>query len=417
MVLVRTTQANQANLVLVVSANEAFRKETVLQWADFLPPTYSLAPYSFQEAVQQSQALASASPAVLIDLEERAEAVLPFVREISEHFSNSKIVCVARSLNVPLILKLVRMGVKDFLQFPFQEKEVRALFSQLGTSPTTRKFGKTVTLFSPKGGAGVTFLATNLAIALAANKELSNRVVVCDLALQCGDVANYFNLTPEYTWRDLIEHHEILDPSFLEGTLLQHSSGVRILASPRDDQEPLNFNHMSQFQSVLSLLRQACDITLIDAGQCDAALLHHALMQSDLILLLGNLDVPSLKGLAVAFGRLTRWGYDPERIKLVINRYNAKNQLDIKELEKAIKHPVACCLPNNYSLCIEAVNTGRPLSEIQEGSSLVKKIGELATLVEGSLNLAGSREAVTAASRQSLPFLNAAKKEILGWQL
>jgi len=232
---------------------------------------------------------------------------------------------------------------------------------------------------SPKGGTGVTLLAANLGVSLA--QKGSERIGICDLAPQVGDVVTYLDLSASYTLRDLIDNASRLDLSFLEGVTLAHASGVNVLASPRENQEPLNSGCATELQTILSLCRQTYDILLIDAGHTDPALLQLALMQSDLIILVGNSDVPSLKGLVFMLSKLTKLNYDPNKIKVVINRYDARNQLDTKEFEKKTKHPIACQLPNQYSLCIEAINNGLPISKVQKTSNLARKISELAEMI------------------------------------
>jgi Flp pilus assembly CpaE family ATPase len=66
---------------------------------------------------------------------------------------------------------------------------------------------------------------------------------------------------------------------------------------------------------------------------------------------------------------------------VLINRHPSKNQIDPNQFEKVAKHSISCYLPNNFMLCIEAVNTGQALVHIHEKSDLSKKLIELADLI------------------------------------
>lgn len=372
--------AANPNLVLIISDREPVQREVALQFKLAAPSqcTFLLRPH--QDAFRLSQS--EIPKIVLIDLGDAPEAAYALVQRAVDHFVDAKIVGIGNPADVEQVVKLVRLGVKDFLRFPPEQREIKTLLGHFAASISSVKshVAPMVTVFSPKGGAGVTLLTANLAVALAKNRTM--RVAVCDLSPQCGDVTTYLNVEPEYTVRDLMDNYQKMDLSFLNGVMLSHASGIRILAAPREDQEPLNSGCLTELQTVFTLLKQTYDIVLVDGSHTDNTLLQLALMQSDLIFLIANLDVPSLKGLVHSVHKLTKLHYTHEQIKIVMNRTNSKNQLDIKEFEKKTRHAVACRLPNNYALCIEAINTGQSLHEIQAHAELTKKIGELAAMVK-----------------------------------
>ena len=369
-------------LVLVVSDDPHYRNEAGVCLNRFAPPGYGIHSCSFQELF--SHFSAPAPSLIVVHLVPGYGDPVQTVHEVVSRFRISQVACAGQGLDLDLVLKLIRSGAKDFLTLPFREEEVRMLFSRLAAAvPQTEeptKLGKIITLFSPKGGTGVTLVSANLGAALA--KKKPHRVAVCDLSNPLGDIGTYLNLTPQYTIRDLIDNYQLLDTSLLEGVMVEHPSGIHVLAAPHEDQEPLSSMHLKELRTIFLLLRQSFDFILIDAGHTDPSLTQLALMECDLILLLGNLDLPSLKGLVSSYTKLLRLHYDPEKIKIIINRYNSKNQLDLKEFEKKVRHPISARLPNNYSLCVEAINTGRPLSEIHENSDLVKQIAELARSIQ-----------------------------------
>lgn len=326
--------------------------------------------------------------AVIVDLDHRRgqdDSVLLTVQQIAARFPGSKIVCAGHELEVQLILKLVRVGANDFLKVPFESNEFLSLIKQIQLDEKTvtknaqKKSGRIFTVFSQKGGVGVTLLTANLAVALARRK--TDRVAVCDMLPQCGDVAMYMNLTPKYTIRDLVDQHNQLDSSLIEGVMAHHESGIYVLAAPREEQGPLTIESSAALRDILSMMKCEYDFVLIDGGHIDTPLLQTAIESSDEVLLIGNLDVPSLKGLVHSFNQLMKINYDTNRIKVIINRYNAKHQLNITEFQRRTKHPITCFLPTSYSLCIDAINTGRLLKEVKSNDDLVKEIDQLATYV------------------------------------
>ncbi|MDX6551050.1 MAG: pilus assembly protein CpaE, partial [Gaiellales bacterium] len=73
--------------------------------------------------------------------------------------------------------------------------------------------GKVVTFFSPKGGAGKTVLACNLAATFA--RQQHRKTLLLDLDLQFGDAAIMMGIEPEKTIYDLVMARRELDSDSL----------------------------------------------------------------------------------------------------------------------------------------------------------------------------------------------------------
>ncbi len=373
--------------VLIVTNEDFFATEAIQHFRKVLPSYIQFTRCNFHEVLSQRK---QAPPTVvLVDLGEVKDFVFSLVKRIANHFENSRLVGAGYPADVSLLLDFVKMGVKDFLKFPFEDDEIKRLAEEIRLEPAhstnVKKYqqGQIVTIYSPKGGSGVTLLTANLAVAIAKKSgESKNAVCVCDFAFQCGDVAAYLNLTPVHTFRDLVCDNPELDMSFLDGVLLKDGTGVRILPAPSgEDELPAEDQILTTVEATLALLKQQYNNILIDASHLRRATLDFVLCQSDQILLVGNPDVASLKGLVASYKKLRLIPIEAEKIKVIINRFNSKSHIDTREFEKKTDHAVAIRLPNNYLMCIEAVNAGRPLSDIQEKSDLAKKIAELAQTI------------------------------------
>lgn len=374
---------NSSSSILIVTNNGSFSKEAAVYFKEFFPSEITLRSVSFYEALKEPKE--SAPLIVLVDLSESEQFVFSLVQKITSHFTHSRIVCAGHPADVSIVLELVKMGVKDFLKIPFQAEEIKTLADQTTNFPVISAIGKAerkskvITVYSPKGGTGVTLTTVNLAVALA--KDPKHQVAVCDFAPQCGDVATYLNLSPKYTVWDIIENNPFLDISFLEGVMLKHSSGVKVLPAPGQDQEAPTTEHLGIMENILALLKTSFDTILIDGTHLSRELLDYMMSESDLIFLAGNPDVVSLKGLVNSFNKLRAMGVDPTKIKVLINRYNSKSRIDVKEFEKKTKHPITAHLPNDFLLCIEAINTGEAISKIREKSDLAKKFAQISELI------------------------------------
>ena len=56
-------------------------------------------------------------------------------------------------------------------------------------------------------------------------------------------------------------------------------------------------------------------------------------------------------------------GVDPDRIRLVVNRWHKGDEEPLKSIEKETKRSVFACLPNDFRKASAAMNLGTPLME------------------------------------------------------
>ena len=82
-------------------------------------------------------------------------------------------------------------------------------------------------MISASGGTGNTTVAANRPISLAKNH---NRCGLFDFDLRGSDVATYLGLKPRHTVADVCRSIDKLDLSMWEQSLLEHDSGVSVLA-------------------------------------------------------------------------------------------------------------------------------------------------------------------------------------------
>ena len=80
--------------------------------------------------------------------------------------------------------------------------------------------GSVITVFSTKGGAGKSVIASNLAIVLA--RKADGPVVLVDADLQFGDVAVMLKMTPQHTIVDAVANIHRLDAQLLQSLLMRH---------------------------------------------------------------------------------------------------------------------------------------------------------------------------------------------------
>jgi len=240
--------------------------------------------------------------------------------------------------------------------------------------------GRIVTVFSTKGGVGKSVLATNLSVALA--KELGKRTVLVDLDLQFGDVSVMLQIPPERTIYDAVQVFDRLDPEMLRGFLVRHESGLETLLAPVQPEEA-EYITTARIAQVLGMLSQLFEFVVVDTPAALSEVVLTALEQSDSILAVATMDVPSVKNTKVSLQKLHQLGMDGDMVHLVLNRADSKVWLEPHEIEKAISDRIVARIPSDR-LVPRAVNKGVPVVTDAPRSAVARSIIALARDVAGS---------------------------------
>ena len=152
-------------------------------------------------------------------------------------------VLMVEALSTDVLQRALRAGVKDVLAAPVEAGELALAVERVGgslvtasptalaESPVPAGYGRLVTVFSTKGGAGKSVIATNLAVVLAARSD--RPVVLVDADLQFGDVAVMLKLAPQHTIVDAVSAIDRLDASAAAEPARAHDpSGLLVLPAP-----------------------------------------------------------------------------------------------------------------------------------------------------------------------------------------
>ncbi len=217
--------------------------------------------------------------------------------------------------------------------------------------------GKIVVVYSPKGGAGCTTLAVNLALTLH-NEDTP--VALVDGNLQFGDVAVFVNEQGKNTIIDLAPRAEELDPEIVEEVMIKHAaSGLHILAAPSRPEYAEKVSS-GQFTKVLEYLRQLYAYVVVDTSTYLTDITLSAIDISDLIVLITTQDIPAIKNCRLFLDLLQTMGIDRERILFVMNRFDKRINITPERVTENLKQEVASVVPLDEQVVTKAVNRGVP---------------------------------------------------------
>ena len=259
-----------------------------------------------------------------------------------------------------------------------------------GRAPIER--GRIVAVFSPKGGAGCTVVATNLAVALQDLLEEENKqVVLVDASLQFGGVGVMMHLQASRSIADLAPHIADLDQDMFESTLLAHTSGVKCLLSPPRP-EMADLIAAEHMPVILNELKQYFDYIVVDTWSSLGDLVLSVLDNADRIVLLATPDIPSLANTKLFFEVTEALEYDKEKIMLVLNKMDRASRITAKDIAQSLKHQVAGQIVLEERSVARSVNRGTPIVQADRKSLFSQNIFELARYLVQSLEEAEQEE-------------------------
>lgn len=364
----------------------------------------------FQDAINSYAEIVEMHPnLIIVDISQRTQLTLDVIVKLSKNLRNVKIIVLSYDMDSELVIKALRAGAREFLLKPLIENDFLESVEKikdliLGNINDTTKC-KVITTFSNKGGIGKTSIATNLAVEIA---NLTNeRVALVDLNFQMGDVTTFLDLNPAFDTSYVVNNLERIDETFLLSTLEKYkNTSLYVLADP-PDLEQAEIITSENITTLINVLRSVFSYVIIDTTSSFDGKTITALDNSDLILLVAILNLPSVRNCQRCFDLFKRLGYQKDKIKLIINRYMENDEIKIEDVEDVLGHNVYYKIPNNYFTIINAINKGMPVSDINHQSNIVKAFRELAALLSDNYTYTSVKQT----KREESGFLGLFKKK------
>ena len=135
--------------------------------------------------------------------------------------------------------------------------------------------------------------------------------------LQFGDLSFFFNEQTKNNLADVATRADELDPDFIEEVLLEHESGVKIMAAPPRPEQAESVTG-DQFSRVVRFLKKMFAYVLIDTNSGLDEITLTAIDEADLISVVTTQDIPSIKNVRLFLDLLIALGYQREKVFLVM---------------------------------------------------------------------------------------------------
>ena len=372
-------------LVMIIDEDPIFRQElqamlTPARLAVVADCGYGVEAASLAEELKPDLILAS--------IEEPVARAIQTVEAVRGIRPNAPVIAYSSSTELPLVRQVMHAGARDLLVHPFKVGELLAAIEAVmrtvetgsGTNAAQPQAAGTIlTVFGAKGGIGKTTITTNIATAIA--RDTDNSVLVMDLDTRFGDVAIMLDIEPAVTVAEMAAQVATLDRATFKSALVEHSSGVFVLPSPK---HPNDWRQV-QAEDVKELARFASrmfDYVILDTPGAFNDIVGAALEVATQVLVVTSVDMASIKDTSFILDVLESEGFPDERLFLTVNHPNGANTIRAADIERVLRKKVFWEIPHDSQMTM-ATQIGLPVVLARPKSRAASNLTGLAGKITG----------------------------------
>ncbi len=359
---------------------------------------------------------------LLIDHVLEGSSTLDLLDDLALQFPEMAIIAILPRDDAVQVQQVMLAGARAFLVQPFTQvnlittlkrvKELENRRQQSQVVTTSAKGGdsstplRTISVFSPRGGTGVSTIAVNLAIAMQI--QTGKQVLLLEGKQFFGHLDVLLNIRSRNTIADLLPHATTMDEALVHDVVVPHVSGIHVLLGPSDLQIAQGIRPDDLYNVFIGLQKIYPSI-VIDAGSHLNENTVTLLDASDRILLVTNPDLASLHD-ASRFIQISKsLAYPSDKTLIILNREGLAGGVRTNDVEGALHNQVYAQIPDDAQNALRSLNRGIPVimkygrspmskALVGLGKSLTSMKVAAQGSVAGSANI-NQREALMASSR------------------
>lgn len=270
----------------------------------------------------------------------------------------------------------LRLGAADFISDSSSIHDLIPLLKNVAEEKiASRKLGQLFVFLNTKGGSGATTIALNTAVEVA--MENKDQVLLLDLDIHFGVVMDFLNINPAYSINDAIANVKDLDEMSLHSLVSKHPSGLHVLSFKHENHNE-NFDKAMQIGKLLPTLLEYYPYVFVDLSTGVDRMFSSVLSQATKVFLVTQQNLVAIKNASRITKSLSlEYGVAKEQIELIVNRFEKRQQIRLKDIEQTMSGIQQHVIPNDFKAAIESANLGKPFVESKKNSSITRSIVEL----------------------------------------
>jgi Flp pilus assembly CpaE family ATPase len=244
------------------------------------------------------------------------------------------LVVVAEEITVAGLRTAIHAGAHAVFAWPEEREDFLATLATARVRQPNRDAGRgrVIALHGARGGAGVTFLATNLAASFAGQ---GLRTALVDLDVRFSDVSAALGIGPDddvRTVMDLVPVMDELSSEHLDDAVFRHPRGFSVLLAPREAADA-DILRGGLYRRAIALLAGVNDVVVLHHPRAVDPVARTGFGLADRVLLVTTLDLFSLYGAKRTMTLLSR-EVPSSQWQVVLNKpmKSALNESDVERV-------------------------------------------------------------------------------------
>ena len=333
----------------------------------------------YEGGISRVQALAEQEHPEVIIVEGfcRDGSELAPIEFVTNKYPQMVLIMLCSQQTSEFLIHAMRVGVREVLASPATRVNLEAAVaraeSKLGLR-TVQRSARILAFISSKGGAGSTFLATNLGYQLAGENK---KVLLIDLNLQCGEaLLSVHDRKATSNIAEVANNLSRLDASFLSSSTVQIAANFEILAAPDDPAQSLQIKP-EHIDAILNVAVNNYDFIVLDLNRNLDDLTIKALDRAHHIFLIVQAMLPYVRNAKQMMSLFQSLGYSHDKVELILNRHMSNSDISIDDLRATLGLNRMRTIPNSFKDVAKAINQGRPLVMVAKSNPILKAINQL----------------------------------------
>jgi pilus assembly protein CpaE len=278
--------------------------------------------------------------------------------------------------DIELLRNAMQAGARDLLSPPYEAEALAARLVELareGQAARTENAARLIAFINAKGGSGASFIAANVAAALAGKH--GRKTVLLDFDIQFGGLPIYLNMIPEGGLIKALEFSDTLDSAALPGYVQVHDSGLHLFSSAKRELVLPNEIAEERIVHLLNVLDATYQEIIIDLPRRIDHSTATILERLDQVVMVTQQSVTHMQDTKRLLTILNdNLGISQERVQIVVNRFNKKAEVRNEDFKNAFPGITIETIPSDYAQVSASINLGVPVVEGAPRSTLTKAI-------------------------------------------
>lgn len=315
---------------------------------------------------------------VILDAHAVNDRDLKIIADCTRERSKPVFIYLCESPTAEDLQRLMHAGVLEVVSLPLEGNDLLNALERIRgrryLSSTYNARGKVATFISCKGGAGATFVATNLAYVLS--QEFSQRVLFIDLHMQDGDAAFYVmeKVGPQ-SLGDVVRQTG-MDSTVIASAAQPVAEGFYMLKAPDSPEKSAGVT-AQQIDNLITLAIQDYDFVILDIAHNLDSINMKALDRADFIFPVMQPMVNYLRAMVRQLRVFAMLGYVNEKIHILVNRMDTMIVLPLEKMQETLGRPISFQVPNDFRKATESVNLGIPIGKLAAESPVTESLRTL----------------------------------------